>query len=380
MDLAEENALLPAGLRDVLAPEAAHEAATLEQLVGIFSTHGYDRVEPPLIEFETTLLNEGGHTLGEHMFRVMDPVSQRMMAVRADMTLQVARIAATRLVNEPRPLRLSYGGQVLRVRGNQLRPERQFAEAGVELIGPDGAAADAEVIVLAAEALAAIGVGGCTIDLNSPAIVGAVTAELNLPKTEQLKLREALDRKDRAAVARLTPDQAVLGVLVRTTGPADQVLEDLAAATLPSAARAEVDRLADVVGLIRQARPDLDLTIDPVEYRGFEYQSSVSFTLLARGVRGELGRGGRYISQSGEPATGFTLFLDSLMRAVAPAERQTRVFMPFGSKVADGQGLRAGGFTTVAGLAKVADARAEARRLGCGHVFIDNTVVPVEQN
>ncbi len=380
MDLAGENALLPAGLRDVLAPDAAHEAATLERLVDIFSTHGYDRVEPPLVEFETTLLNEGGHTLAEHMFRVMDPVSQRMMAVRADMTLQVARIASTRLVNEPRPLRLSYGGQVLRVRGNQLRPERQFAEAGVELIGPDGAAADAEVIVLAAEALAAIGVGGCTIDLNSPAIVGAVTAELNLPETERLKLREALDRKDSAAVARLTPDHAALGALVRTTGPADQVLAGLAATTLPSAAQAEIDRLADVVGLIRQAKPVLDLTIDPVEYRGFEYQSGVSFTLLARGVRGELGRGGRYISQSGEPATGFTLFLDSLMRAVAPAERKARVFMPLGSSAADGQSLRAGGYITVAGLAKVADAGAEARRLGCGHVFIDGTVLPVEQN
>ena len=101
MDLADENALLPAGLRDVLAPEAAHEAATLERLIGIFSAQGYDRVEPPLIEFETTLLDEGGRTLAEHMFRVMDPVSQRMMAVRADMTLQVARIASTRLVNEP---------------------------------------------------------------------------------------------------------------------------------------------------------------------------------------------------------------------------------------------------------------------------------------
>ena len=156
MDAAGANALLPAGLRDVLAPDAAHEAATLDQLVEVFSMHGYQRVEPPLVEFETTLLNEGGHALTEHMFRVMDPVSQRMMAVRADMTLQVARIASTRLAKEPRPLRLSYGGQVLRVRGSQLRPERQFTEAGIELIGADGAAADAEAIVLAAEALDAV--------------------------------------------------------------------------------------------------------------------------------------------------------------------------------------------------------------------------------
>src|SRR3546814_3117616 len=69
------------------------------------------------------------------MFRVMDPVSQRMMGLRTDITLQVARIAATRLRDAARPLRLAYAGQVLRVRGSQLRPERQFAQAGFELIG-----------------------------------------------------------------------------------------------------------------------------------------------------------------------------------------------------------------------------------------------------
>src|SRR3546814_4732936 len=82
-------------------------------------------------------------------FRLMDPVSQRMMGLRADMTPQVARIATTRLKKAPRPLRLCYGGQVLQVRGSQLRPERQFAQAGVELIGAPEESADAEVVLLA---------------------------------------------------------------------------------------------------------------------------------------------------------------------------------------------------------------------------------------
>ena len=380
MDAAGTNALLPAGLRDVLAPDAAHEAAALAQLVEVFSMYGYQRVEPPLVEFETTLLNEGGHALTEHMFRVMDPVSQRMMAVRADMTLQVARIASTRLANEPRPLRLSYGGQVLRVRGSQLRPERQFTEAGIELIGADAASADAEAIVLAAEALHAVGVKGCTIDLNSPAIAGAVTSALNLPEQTMPALRAALDHKDSTAVARLTDDDPTLGTLVRTTGPAAEVLEQLAKLELPPAARGEVLRLTEVVGLVRAAKPDLELTADPVEYRGFEYHSGVSFTLLARGVRGDIGRGGRYLSQAGEPATGFTLFLDSVMRAVPQAGTKARVFVPFGSDVGDGASLRRGGFVTIAGLAEVADVRAEAQRLGCSHAYIKGAVVELEHS
>src|SRR5690606_35936945 len=104
-----------------------------------------ERVKPPLIEFEDGLLSGPGAAVAADTFRLMDPVSQRMMAIRADMTLQVARIAATRLRNQPRPLRLSYAGQVLRVAGTQLRPERQFGQAGVELIGAACPAADAEV-------------------------------------------------------------------------------------------------------------------------------------------------------------------------------------------------------------------------------------------
>ena len=181
-------------------------------------------------------------------------------------------------------------------------------------------------------------------------------------------------------MARLTDNDPTLGVLVRTNGPAAEVLEQLAKLELPSAARDEIVRLTDVVGLIRAAKPDLELTADPVEYRGFEYQSGVSFTLLARGVRGDIGRGGRYLSQSGEPATGFTLFLDSVMRAVAPAKTKARVFVPFGSGAGDGASLRKGGFVTIAGLGNVADVRAEAQRLGCSHAFIDGAVVELEQS
>src|SRR5579863_1370742 len=175
-----ETALLPAGLQDVLPPEAAHEAATVERLMGVFAGHGYDRVKPPLVEFEESLLSGPGAAMAKRSFRLMDPVSHRMMALRADMTLQVARIAATRLAREARPLRLSYAGQVLRVKGSSLRPERQFGQAGVELIGAASARADAEAILLAAEALEAVGVEGLTIDLNLPSLVPILDGGLGL--------------------------------------------------------------------------------------------------------------------------------------------------------------------------------------------------------
>src|SRR5205823_4240353 len=82
-------------------------------------------------------------------FRMMDPASHRMIGVRADMTPQIARVAATRLGDAPRPLRLSYAGQVLRVTGSEIRPERQIGQVGAELIGAAGPAADVEAIAVA---------------------------------------------------------------------------------------------------------------------------------------------------------------------------------------------------------------------------------------
>ena len=102
------------------------------------AAHGYERVKPPLVEFEETLLSGAGAAMATATFRTMDPGSQRMIGVRADMTPQIARIAATRLGNAARPLRLSYAGQVLRVKGSEIRPERQIGQVGAELIGGSG--------------------------------------------------------------------------------------------------------------------------------------------------------------------------------------------------------------------------------------------------
>ncbi len=208
-----ESALLPAGLRDVLPPDAAYEAEVIERLIAGFARHGYERVKPPLVEFEDSLLAGPGAAVAGQTFRLMDPVSQRMMGLRADVTTQVARIAVTRLAKAPRPLRLSYAGQVLRVRGSQLRPDRQIAQVGVELIGaPDGPEADAEVVMLAGEALTGIGVEAPTVDLNFPPMAPSVCAGLGLDADQAARLR---------AMCRLrTPDaiQAATALSAQVSG------------------------------------------------------------------------------------------------------------------------------------------------------------------
>ncbi|HXP74155.1 MAG TPA: ATP phosphoribosyltransferase regulatory subunit, partial [Stellaceae bacterium] len=159
-------ALLPLGLSDLLPPEAGVEARVVAAMMAVLESHGYERVKPPLMEFEENLLSGTGAAMAKETFRLMDPISQRMIGLRADMTTQVARIATTRLKHAPRPLRLCYAGQVLRVKGSQLRPERQVGQVGAELIGTDSVAADLEVVALAAEALQALGIEALSVDLT----------------------------------------------------------------------------------------------------------------------------------------------------------------------------------------------------------------------
>ncbi len=237
-------ALLPAGLMDVLPPRAAFEAATVERLVARFTTFGYERIKPPLIEYEETLFAGAGAALATETFRLMDPVSQRMLALRPDMTMQAARIAASRLAHAPRPLRLSYAGQIMRVRGSQLRPERQLGQVGGEIFGVDAIEADGEVIVMATTALAEAGVDRLSVDLGLPTLVPAVLAGRPLDEPSAARIRIALDRKDIAAVRDLAPvigepRARLLSRLVACCGPADTALPQLARLDLPEAAASE---------------------------------------------------------------------------------------------------------------------------------------------
>ena len=370
-------ALLPQGLRDLLPPDAAIEAEIVGRQMAVLASHGYERVKPPLVEFEDNLLAGAGAAMATETFRLMDSISQRMVGIRADMTPQVARIATTRLKKAPRPLRLCYAGQVLRVKGSEMRPERQVGQVGAELIGSDEVAADVEVMSLAAAALAASGVTGLSVDLTLPTLVPAVCAGFGAAGTADA-LRGALDHKDVAGVAEAGGAAAPLLVkLVAAAGAAKKAIAALQAIDLPPAAAAERARLLAVVDAVQRAAPGLVLTIDPVENRGFEYHTGVSFALFARGVRGELGRGGRYRTGNGagEPATGFTLYTDTVLRAVPQPKPMSRLYLPLGSDPALAARLRAEGWATVAGLIAVTDAAAEAKRLACAHWLKDTEIV-----
>ena len=374
-------ALLPGGLIDLLPPEAEAEAEAVSAVMNVFALHGYQRVKPPLLEFEEGLLTGSGAATSEQTFRLMDPESRRMMGLRADMTPQVARIASTRLAHHPRPLRLSYAGQCLRVHGTQLAPDRQVAQAGIELIGIDNPAADAEMVLLAAEALAAVGLTRVSFDLTIPPLAPALLDEAGIAGSARTKLTRALDRKDTAAVTQHGgPVAALLTELLLAAGPATPALQILQAAKLGPVARALCDRLSAMVHSIQAQSPGLRLTLDPLEFRGFHYHTGICITVFAPGHHEELGRGGRYVSGEQEPATGLTLFPDAVLRARPNPEPRPRVFLPLGTPARAAADLRARGYATVSALHPAPYSPAEARRLGCTHLYNEGIPVPLDRD
>jgi ATP phosphoribosyltransferase regulatory subunit len=355
--------------------------------MAILTAHGYERVKPPLVEFEETLFAGAGAAMTTATFRTMDPASHRMIGVRADMTPQIARIAATRMGHAARPLRLSYAGQVLRVKGSEIRPERQIGQVGAELIGAAGPAADVEAIAVAGEALARIGVPALSVDITLPALVPILAEAHDIAGAQAASLRAALDHKDAAAVgAAAGAAGALFGRLLAAAGPAEAALAALDRLKLPEAARGERQRLAAVLDGLRSVAPELRATVDPIENRGFEYHTGISFTFFSagaggRGPLGELGRGGRYQAgdpASPEPATGFTLYTDTILRILPEPTPEPRLLLPPATDPARARALREAGWITVALLEPAGDRHSQARRLGCTHILDGGVVRAVD--
>ncbi len=364
--------LLPEGLRDVLPPQAEAEAALLRRLLDTVTHHGYERVAPPLMEFEDTLLAEVASGADAQLFRMMDPVSQRMMALRADMTGQVARIAVDRLGHYARPLRLAYAGTVLRVRGTQLQADRQFQQAGAELVGADSVAAVAEVIAVAVDAVHRAGLENISLDLTMPDFIGIVAAGQALTEDQTAGVRTALDAKNLSRLpSNLDPAfTRRLKQVVNFQAPtAEARLLKWREAFPEPAAAASLDKMAQLLVLLQTRLPGQAFTLDPVEYHGFQYQTWVGFSIFARNVRGEVGRGGSYeIAVPGgmaEKAVGFSIYLNGLVDAGAGIELRKRIFLAEHTDPKIAAQLRADGWVTVQAL----DATDSPRAQRCTHVW-----------
>jgi ATP phosphoribosyltransferase regulatory subunit len=382
---------LPPGARDHLPRAAARRRGLVAQLVGEIERWGYQAVITPIVEYDEVLRRGLGGAA--RALRLVEPSTGEVLALRSDLTAQVARLVATRLRDEPGPLRLSYQGSVMRLpdaAGGALRGE--IFQVGVELIDAPTEGGDLEAILLAEAVLGAAGlpaVSRITVDLGHAEFVRAALDGLPLSVEQREALHAALQKRDPARVAALAggmslppgrrmvlealptlhggPEtiaraRAVLGSAARApeerrlrggpaprsrrrtpAGPLVAVQAPVAPLDFAAAGRA-LDELGLLVERLGRLGPLERLTLDLGDVRGFDYYTGTRFALYADGVPGAVVSGGRYdrlVERFGRPAraTGFAVDVDRVADVLR--ERGVPAPQPTGGVLVAGEAVAA---------------------------------------
>lgn len=373
-NLINQRGLLPAGLSDVLHPNAKIQAKKIEKLLDTFSSFGYLRIKPPLVEYEDSLLSEGpGNVLKDSTFRIMDPLSQKMMALRSDMTAQISRISSTRMSHLPRPLRLSYSGDVLRVNGDSFNMERQKTQVGAELIGNESVTIDAEIILVCLESLSSIDINDITLDLNLPFLRAYLLR--NIPVSSRNIINEAIDRKDKNVIKKLKIDSALqILKLMEAAGDYESSKINLSLLGSNDFLSKALDYLLNVAKIIKENNPSVNITLDPLENRGFKYHSGLSFTIFSKNFRGEIAKGGRYLTVSNETATGCTIYTEKIYNTAKDFIENKLVYVPF-LNINDANTIINKGYDIIFGTRENDNVEQEAHEMGCKYIFKNETII-----
>ncbi|NPA90670.1 MAG: ATP phosphoribosyltransferase regulatory subunit [Chloroflexi bacterium] len=316
---------LPHGVIDRFWQEAAHLHAVMDTLRDVFRAWGYTEFIPPTFEYADTLNTGAGPFLQEQMYRFFDR-DGKTLALRPDMTIPTARLVGSKLFDQPFPQRFFYSGPVFRYTEPRAGLQREFYQAGVELIGVERAAGDGEILALAVEALRSLGLREFRIVLGQMEFFRGLLDALNLPPKEAEALRSALDRKSAPELQRLVSRWGVKGrareavLQLPYLHGAGGVLKQAQNYTLNARMAAALDRLHALEQVLDAYGVTSHMVLDLAEVRGMEYYTGITFEGFVPGLGVALLSGGRYDDLVGkfgppQPAVGFAITLDRVLRA-----------------------------------------------------------------
>lgn len=329
---------VPPGVQTFLFEETQARTAVADAVFRAVQGWSYGEIVFPVFDYFDVFARGAGPSLIEKTFRFIDREGQ-LLAVRSDFTPLVARTVATRLAEEPLPLRICYRGDVVRHEGPHAGAQSDFWQIGAELIGVPGVDGTLEVLAVAADAVDAIGVDDFILSLGHVGVLDALLAEAGVGAGHAETVRRAIDRKDPHALQRALDavpglDGSAAEWLRRLPGwyGSIEVLDDAHAAIDNAAVRAALDELREVCSVFEAAGLPGRIAVDLGDVRGTGYYTGVKFQIVASGIGAPLGGGGRYddlIGRFGDakPAVGFSLSLDRLvegangaLRSPAPAD------------------------------------------------------------
>lgn len=339
-----QTTLLPSGLMDVLPPLAAAEFYMIRTFLRCYMAFGYQPVIPPMAEYAETILAGQGEATRHQVLQLADPLAPHLLAIRADMTGQVARIAGTALAAQARPLRLCYAGYTLRTTPEALQTRRQHTQVGIERFGDTNTHSIAEVLAISGHALNSAGVSGLTVDLHYSRVMQDLLEAL--PSATHAQIREAAVMKDTARLRALGAE--IIATIIEASGPAAATLARLRAIEHPAVASATAE-LAALVEALTAQEMEATVTIDMLDLSGFGYYCGIGYALYWNEAGLEVGRGGCYETNSGERAVGFTLYLNDLLDRLPLPDAKPVKILPNGTSTREAEGWQNQGYITVFG-------------------------------
>ncbi|MCB0045670.1 MAG: ATP phosphoribosyltransferase regulatory subunit [Caldilineaceae bacterium] len=323
---------IPPGVADYFWAEAGERRALEHALLDLCRRWGYGDVTPPTFEYADVLSARANAELQAEMYRFPDRDGS-ILALRPDMTIAVARLAGTRLHDWPMPQRFCYAGSVFRYTKLQAARQREFRQAGVELIGAGAPPADAEVLALTAQALSLAGLDAFRLVLGQMAYFHGLLDDLALSPPHRQLLLDAVDRNSEGDIqaflhaAKLTsPQQQTIEALLSLSG-ADfsAIIKRAEQLSLNDRMRQAVENLRAICDELAARNAADYLFIDLSEIYNLGYYTGITFEALTPELGFPVASGGRYDNLVGtfgapQPAVGAALEIDRILLARHMAE------------------------------------------------------------
>lgn len=311
------------GLDDAFGARARELRELQRRLLDLFAEADYEEVIPPIVERPDALKSGAGRFLADQTVVFTDPAGAGLLALRSDMTPQIARIAATRLLSE-KVLKLSYSGTIMLARPELRGGSRQQWQTGIECLGIAGAHGDAEVMHLAARSMLAAGFINPVLQVGHIGLLKALVAGSSMPleKWTALVNRRSPDDLKHAMRGETLSEPVRKALLELTGGMADRNwIEANRQAFGADFERAADELLVLVAEVGERMEGDVHVYADAGVMPRFLYHSGILFAGYAEGVAHALLHGGRYDAMMAAhgrdmPATGFSCDLWAWLDAV----------------------------------------------------------------
>ena len=316
----------PDGVQDILFDECYAKRELESKIRSTFRAYGYYEVETPTIEFFDVFSSEVEHFPQESMVKFFDQKG-RILVLRPDITVPVARVTATKNRDAKLPIKYSYIGNVFRFNEVGGGRQNEFTQAGVELLGDYSSESDAEIIAIAINVLKAAGLENFQIDIGQVEFFKGLAEEAGFTNEDTVKISKLIDRKDIVGVEQIANSydmsEQLRNLIIKLPGLFGpiEVIEELKKTTGNSRSLAALENIEEVIGILGDYGFTKYISVDFGMLKGLNYDTGILFRGFTHGVGFPILSGGRYDSLTSSfgrdcPATGFSLGINMLMTAL----------------------------------------------------------------